>query len=490
MKVQYKREMRHNYLILNALEENLESFEIRMLTCNSIEGILHFRVKRGEEYHQYYYEITSKQPLSRLLELKEIRREELGKLITGIGIALNHMEEYLLQESNVLLEPEFIYIDPDTYQVWLCYVPGYQGDFPASMGKLLHFLLKKADHQDNDTVVLAYRLYQESQRDYFGIEDLLRAVKESQKGEDRGQKEEIDQNLKLKQHLTKSKEGQEAARETNYRVVSQGRADILLEKGELSSGYSPLLPEEQEIQNEGREKKRRKKGRKEMKFAVGLLAGFLLFVPLGIWLFLGYAGLELYGTEIAAADGAATVIFFVFLIWGKRKEEKSRIEPRSQWYMTFEEERDKGEEGQEIWDGKKNSEVSQGAPWLEEGIEEPVDLSMGEEIGNTILLAEIDGSASTSHLLKSLDPSVEDIPILYFPFIIGKQEGIVDYVLKKDTISRLHVRLDMEEKGCLITDLNSSNGTSISGRGLEANESCLICSGDKIQIADLSFVFY
>ena len=68
MKVRYKREMRHNYLILDALEANIDNFEIRMLEQNVIEGILKFRLNREEENFVYYYEITSRQPLSRMLE--------------------------------------------------------------------------------------------------------------------------------------------------------------------------------------------------------------------------------------------------------------------------------------------------------------------------------------------------------------------------------------------------------------------------------------
>ncbi len=66
----------------------------------------------------------------------------------------------------------------------------------------------------------------------------------------------------------------------------------------------------------------------------------------------------------------------------------------------------------------------------------------------------------------------------------------MDYILKKDTVSRLHLRLDEEGGECKVTDLNSSNGTVVAGHDLEANGSCRICSGDKLQIADLSFVFY
>lgn len=104
-------------------------------------------------------------------------------MIIGIGSVLKRMEDYLLQEANILLEPEQIYIEPETFQVWLCYVPGYQGNFPKAMEKFLQYLLKKTDHKDNTSVVLAYRLYQESQKDYYGIEDLLQIIREGQTGE-------------------------------------------------------------------------------------------------------------------------------------------------------------------------------------------------------------------------------------------------------------------------------------------------------------------
>ncbi len=63
-------------------------------------------------------------------------------------------------------------------------------------------------------------------------------------------------------------------------------------------------------------------------------------------------------------------------------------------------------------------------------------------------------------------------------------------MLKRPTVSRLHLRIDWEEGEYKITDLNSSNGTVVAGKCLEANESCLVNSGDKVQIADLPFVFY
>ena len=79
--------------------------------------------------------------------------------------------------------------------------------------------------------------------------------------------------------------------------------------------------------------------------------------------------------------------------------------------------------------------------------------------------------------------------IPYYPFLIGKQESLVDYVMKEETVSRLHVRIDREENGYRITDLNSTNGTVVRGKVLEANESIFVEIGDEIYIADQGFLF-
>ena len=43
----YKREIRHNTLILEAMADNTESIEVRMLAANGIDGLLSFRLPLG-----------------------------------------------------------------------------------------------------------------------------------------------------------------------------------------------------------------------------------------------------------------------------------------------------------------------------------------------------------------------------------------------------------------------------------------------------------
>ena len=173
MKAAYRREMRHNYLIIELEETGYDGYEILMLASNGIEGLLKFRAKQMDDRVLYYYEITSKQPLSRVLEYHSLGGEELKRLIGDIGQTLGRLELYLLKEKQILLEPEYIYVEPEQFKVFLCLVPGRHVDFPGEMTGLLRYLLGKVNHQDKECVVMAYGLYQESLKENYGMKDLL-----------------------------------------------------------------------------------------------------------------------------------------------------------------------------------------------------------------------------------------------------------------------------------------------------------------------------
>lgn len=77
----------------------------------------------------------------------------------------------------------------------------------------------------------------------------------------------------------------------------------------------------------------------------------------------------------------------------------------------------------------------------------------------------------------------------YYPFLIGKQESLADFTIPDDTVSRLHVRIDQKDGGYTLTDLNSTNGTTVNNRKLEANEMVPLQVGDLVDIAGYHFNF-
>lgn len=83
----------------------------------------------------------------------------------------------------------------------------------------------------------------------------------------------------------------------------------------------------------------------------------------------------------------------------------------------------------------------------------------------------------------------EDVQVGYFPFLIGKNREIADLCLNLPQISRIHAKIEESGDGYIITDLNSTNGTSVNGHFLETNESMTISPGDQLSFADQRYRF-
>lgn len=72
-------------------------------------------------------------------------------------------------------------------------------------------------------------------------------------------------------------------------------------------------------------------------------------------------------------------------------------------------------------------------------------------------------------------------------FTIGRADG-QDLQLPAGNVSRRHGRIQATDKGLLLEDLGSTNGTFVDGKKLQANEPQLIKPGQKISIAGVEFL--
>ncbi len=73
--------------------------------------------------------------------------------------------------------------------------------------------------------------------------------------------------------------------------------------------------------------------------------------------------------------------------------------------------------------------------------------------------------------------------------IIGKNPK-VQHQLNRETISQFHARIDYEEGGYYIEDLNSTNGTGVNGVSLKYKEKLMLNTGDSVEFADVKYHFY
>ena len=60
---------------------------------------------------------------------------------------------------------------------------------------------------------------------------------------------------------------------------------------------------------------------------------------------------------------------------------------------------------------------------------------------------------------------------------------------KRQSVSRVHARLDVKGGQCFITDMRSTNGTFVNGSRVSPNQEVALKSGDVIRISDEEFEF-
>ena len=459
MKTSYQRELKRNYLIVETETSEGQGeppFEQKMLEQNQIDGILRFQVRQKDEEVRFFYEITSKQPLSRLLEGQTIQAEQIRALVFGIARSLDHMEQYLLSEKSVLLDPEYLYVDPESLKVWLCLVPGMECDFPEDYSRFLEYLLGKVDHRDKESVVLAYGLYQETRKENYGMADILRLAQQkssvsgpNHKSGTKSQWQRSD-DLEVLQSAGGNIAGEKSLEEGDH--VQRSRQENGWQLGTVRGKQIQTDAQEEPAGLLGRWKQRRKERTEEKQRDLERAVQ----MP---W-------------DTIAFDGASPEE------WGT---------PEGYGRAEYKEERGTENSGVRYEMGNGGTAYDPGS---RAGRQQPLEAAAAAQSSDTILLnGETNGAAAQVKRLTALEPGTEDIVIAYYPFIIGKQENLVDYVLRRETVSRLHLRIDRKEERYYVQDLNSTNGTMAGGHMLENNEIMEIWDGVEISIAGARYRF-
>ena len=78
---------------------------------------------------------------------------------------LDEAEEYLLDSSCILLEPEYIYWDGQRGKFQFCYFPDTKEG--GKIKELTEYLLPRIDHRDQEAVVLGYGMYRKAMEENF-----------------------------------------------------------------------------------------------------------------------------------------------------------------------------------------------------------------------------------------------------------------------------------------------------------------------------------
>ena len=457
MRAEYKRDMNHNYLILHGEEvPDTDSYQVRMLVGNGMPSLLKCRLQGIDGNFLIYYDITSKQSVASMYETKKMGLEDLRLIFGGFVQVMEEMAEYLMNPGQLLVQPEYMYLDVEKKKLYFCCMPGKAGDVREDFRVLTEYILPKIDHEDGDAVILGYGVYRRALEDTFHLEYVKEEI---YKGRDSREKR-IPESCKEKE-IDKEK-GQ------------------FREQYENQSGDSPWEMETSNpFENRDREDEKKSPVSLRKKILFSLLGAFVLIITAGAAV-LGFlpglqAGVILSGCAVFLGTG--------MLVYRFRKKHKGSVEKkRGRQEMQRDPIWKTEQEEENGWQPQMSAEEEMSVPQTLE--EEP----KAKDFGETVVLSA--GVVQGPATLVSREPG--ELATIYLQedmTVIGKMETAVDAVIDLPTVSRIHAKIRRRDQEYYLSDLNSRNGTAVNGRLLKEGEDYQLQNEDEVDFAQARYVF-
>lgn len=484
MYAEYKRDVSHNYLILREEEKvNTASYQVRMLTGNVIPSILKCRLQGLDGNLLFYYDITSRQSLASFYEQRKFHRKDLHMLFGGFIRVMEEMAEFLMNTDQLLLCPEYIFLDIEKREVKFCCLPDYHHPIQEQFRELTEYLLPRLDHEDPQAVSMGYGVYRKAMETGFQLEHIKEAIYQNR--EVTGKNDNKD---------SAQKQGQKPP-ENNL-----DGADNFGEKIQEKADVSHLL--ETDVENKtSKRKKDKKKEESDFQKSSNEWTGALLCVftaaVLIILLILRYLG-YLPGIPAEAIFGGAIILLALaaFLSWTAEKK-KQKKQMSAEWrkkvkrelddtYESSSEKRRKERKSEDLYEADSVQEKM--PEWGDEKYKMPEQTGETENYGETVVLSagQTEGPAS----LVSREPG--ELATIYLDrdlMVIGKMENAADAVISLPTVSRIHAKIRKADDEYYLSDLNSRNGTSVNGRLLKTGEEYQLQDEDQVEFAQARYIF-
>ena len=105
-------------------------------------------------------------------------------ILGGFIQVMEEMSEYLLNPCQLILEPEYIYMDAEKKNVRFCYLPGFHGEVQKQFQNLAEYFLPKLDHEDGKAVMLGYGVYRRALEDSFHLEHIKKELYKVREGKE------------------------------------------------------------------------------------------------------------------------------------------------------------------------------------------------------------------------------------------------------------------------------------------------------------------
>ncbi len=449
MDVKFLKDYKHNYMIVKCEQEEFaHSYACKFLSANKVKGILHCSVRYINSMAYLYYDVTSCTTLAQLFQSKKMTVEQIKELFWQIHQMLTAVSAYFMEETKLVLLPEFLYFNLNENSYHGVFCPEYEAD-EHPYEALMDFVLSHMDTGDQKLADCIYQIYEMSEEEGFRLEDAVRMI------------EEYDET------------------ENAEEVVLTAQTKPEIHSADEDCGVFSF----EDVQSEQRAEKKEKTGIFYPVFAVISVLGMMGCVT--VWYFY-----ELTKTAWAVLMACLLIMggCFVFCLLhiGKKKESSQAVKERTSEENIFYEEAEVSLN--DVINTGLNPEAQQKGSFIHGRETERIKGGLPDhESSNTVFFEKTNAEGYKLYALDRKNKT--HIELHKFPYTIGKMAGYVDLVLPDESVSRIHARFDKQGDTILLTDLNSTNGTFKNGLRMQPQETVEIEPGDEIRFGKLNYCY-
>ena len=177
LQIEYKNSFNHNYMKLKAewKQDKKMRYQYRIITTRELEGLLPVNTYFEDGEQGMCYDISSKQSLSKYFLKGKITASWMERLEADLKAVLWSLEQYLLDDRNLILRPDCIFQDMESDKIYFLYYPYYIEKEKNNLEDFLSFLIEHTEEGEGELLEAFYNMYSdwETLQEQFTIETFL-----------------------------------------------------------------------------------------------------------------------------------------------------------------------------------------------------------------------------------------------------------------------------------------------------------------------------
>lgn len=405
-------------------------YQVRMLEDNKINNLIKPIVMEMDNNVYLKYEINSLYVLERYLREQKVNGHMLAIWIKQLADCIFDMEKYLLLPDNIVLSCNYMFLDKETDELLIMYVPGYEKNIVEQIKTFLEYCMQAFDSSDRDGINLLYKIHARVSDGKCDVIELKNMV--SQYENTFG----LSENCYGVSGICKNIQD-DFAKYTDINIHKSNER-----KNECKGNYKE--DDKNEIESEKRVK-------------ISLFRKLILGVNVVAFIYMLYMYFDNREREMALYAAILLLIVFVVHIV----------------FCLIEPEEDIDEIMREYCEAELKDKYN--------------------EIPNKIPDSRLCNSTSERYVVHKLVPlsdgSLDDMDLTTaaMPCVIGRGKKETGYRIPTTQISRVHACIYSDEGFYYLEDRNSTNGTFINREKIEAFQRVKLNRGDVVSFAGEDF---